>query len=135
MRIFLTAGLFEVVVLAAALFVASAAAAEWVSGFEGMEQPGHDPCRDGRYSRGRAMNCDELLRQLDREEEERERRHRLGDPCHDGRHSTGRPMTCGELLDRLDRLDRRERRFRRRSGEAYGSGPVVEPVSGQYLVR
>jgi len=65
----------------------------------------------------------ELLRQLDREEEER--RHRFGDPCHDGRYSTGQPMTCGELRERLDR---RERRFRRRSGEAYGSGQVVGPV-------
>lgn len=123
MRIFLTVGLFEVVVLAGVLFFASAAAAELVSGFDSMEQSGHDPCRDGRYSYGRAMSCGELLRQLDREEEER--RHRFGDPCHDGRYSTGEPMTCGELRERLDR---RERRFRRRSGEAYGSGQVVGPV-------
>jgi hypothetical protein len=90
MRIFLTVGLFEVVVLAAVLFFASAAAAEWVSAFDRMEQPGHDPCRDGRYGHGRAMRCDELPRPLDREEE--------------------------------------ERRFRRRSGEACGSGQVVESV-------
>lgn len=129
MRTFCTVGLFDVVVLAAILFFASAAAAEVVSVFD-AEGPGHDPCRDGRYSYGRPMNCGELLRQLDREEEER--RYRFGDParrgddpCRDGRYSTGRPTTCAELRERIDR---RERRLHRRSYDAYGPGQVVEPI-------
>jgi hypothetical protein len=129
MRTFCSVGLFDAVVLAAILFFASAVAAEIVSVFD-AERPGYDPCRDGRFSDGRAMNCDELLQRLDREEEER--RYRFGDParrgddpCRDGRYSTGRPMTCAELRERLDR---RERRLHRRSYDAYGPGQVVEPI-------
>ena len=100
----------------------------------GFEQP-YDPCRDGRYSYGRAMSCDELLRKLDREEEERERRLRFGDPdrwgtdpCKDGRYSSGRPMTCAELRERLERRERR-----RDYGpyyRPYGALDEVEVVSG-----
>lgn len=127
MRFVFTIELLEVVVLGAVFFFASAVAAEVVSGFDAGERPGYDPCRDGRYSYGRAMSCDELLRQLDREEEERRWRARGpvrsgGDPCRDGRYSTGQPMTCGELRERL------ERRERRRSGEAHGSAVEPEPI-------
>lgn len=128
MRIFYTVELFEVVVLAAILFLASAAAAEVVSAFD-TEQPGHDPCRDGRYSYGKAMNCGELLRRLDREAERRYRfgdpARRSGDPCRDGRYSTGTPMTCAELRERIDR---RERRLYRHSDDADGGGQAVEPI-------
>jgi hypothetical protein len=113
MRILQTTLVLEVIVLAALCFLASAAAAEVLAGFD-EPSPGYDPCRDGRYSYGRAMSCDELLRKLDREEEERERRPRFGDPdrwgtdpCKDGRYSSGRPMTCAELREQLERRERR----------------------------
>lgn len=106
---FHTVGLAEVVVLALVILFASTAAAEVVSGFDG-DAPAYDPCRDGRNSYGRAMSCDELLRQLDREEERRRldaRDRPAYDPCQDGRYSNGRPMTCGELRELRERLDRR----------------------------
>ncbi|SCX74510.1 hypothetical protein [Variovorax sp. EL159] len=132
MRSFYTVELLEVVVLAAALWFASAAMAEVVSVFD-REPPAYDPCRDGRYSQGRPMDCAEVLRQLDRDEAWA-RRHRFDDagrrpvdPCQDGRYSTGRPMTCGELRERLDRQERR-RYQRYEDDDGYGSGQVVEPV-------
>ena len=131
MRILQTTLVLEMIVLAASCFLMSAAAAEVLAGFE---QP-YDPCRDGRYSYGRALSCDELLRKLDREEEERERRLRFGDPdrwgtdpCKDGRYSSGRPMTCAELRERLERRERR-----RDYGpyyRPYGALDEVEVVSG-----
>lgn len=132
MRSFYTVEILEVVVLAAVLWFASAAMAEVISVFD-REPHAHDPCRDGRNSQGRAMDCTELLRQMDRDEA-REPRHRFddpgrqpSDPCQDGRYSTGRPMTCGELRERLDRQE--QRRYRRfENDDAYGSGQVVEPV-------
>ncbi|QNK69738.1 hypothetical protein [Variovorax sp. PAMC26660] len=99
MRNFYTVELFEVVVLAIALLLASVAAAEVVSGFD-QEPPVYDPCRDGRNSYGRAMDCGELLRQMDRDEERERRRRddapdrRVYDPCRDGRYSTGRAIEC-----------------------------------------
>lgn len=113
MRILQTTLVLEMIVLAALCLLASAAAAEVLAGFE-QPLPGYDPCRDGRNSYGRAMSCDELLRKLDREEEEREQRLRFGDPerwgtdpCKDGRYSNGRPMTCAELREQLERRERR----------------------------
>ncbi|RQO61588.1 hypothetical protein DBV14_04585 [Variovorax sp. KBW07] len=99
-------------VLALVILFASTAAAEVVSGFDGGA-PAYDPCRDGRNSYGRPMSCDELLRHLDREEEQRRldaRDRPAYDPCQDGRYSNGRPMTCGELRERLDRRRWREHR-------------------------
>lgn len=133
MRSFYTVELLEVVVLAAVLWFASAAMAEVVSVFD-REPPAYDPCRDGRNSYGRAMNCGELLRQMDRDEAWERRHHRFDDsgrratdPCQDGRYSTGRPVTCDELRERLDRQERR--RYQRfEDDDGYGSGQVVEPV-------
>lgn len=122
MRILHTTLVLEAIILAASCLFASVATAEVWAGFD-PPLPAYDPCRDGRYSYGRAMNCDELLRKLDREEEERERRLRFGDPdrwgadpCKDGRYSTGRPTTCAELRERLERRERR-----------YNPGPYYRP--------
>ena len=110
MRTLQTTLVLEVIILAASCLVASAAAAEAWAQFDSPSPPVYDPCRDGRYSYGRPMSCGELLRRLDREEEERARRLRYRDPdrwgtdpCTDGRYSTGRPMTCAELRERLER--------------------------------
>ncbi|MCR6480407.1 hypothetical protein NU688_29920 [Variovorax sp. ZS18.2.2] len=111
MRIFQTTFIVEVIILAAAVLLASTAAAEVRLGFE-APPPAYDPCRDGRYSYGRAMSCDELLQQLDHAEGARRLRfrdadRRIDDPCRDGRYSTGRAMTCGELHERLGHRERR----------------------------
>ncbi|OWQ91864.1 hypothetical protein CDN99_05690 [Roseateles aquatilis] len=121
MRSFHPVQLFEVVVLATGLLLASAAGAQVIPVHD-RDLPVYDPCRDGRNSYGRAMDCGELLRRMDREEERRrfEARYRPAyDPCKDGRYSTGRPMTCGELRERIDRRAWRERREWRR-GEPFG---------------
>lgn len=71
---------------------------------QGWEQP-YSPCRDGRFSTGRPMDCETELRRL-----------RQGlpayDPCTDGRYSHGRPRDCYAELRARHWRERHERSWK-----------------------